>query len=667
MPQALTAPISHDLRIAGSVTASQRDEDRARTAALEMSTLGVSPVDISLAQHDTSDIGDTNEPAVEETGSFNRHTRGTEFYGKTGVFPFLARLRQRAKSFSATRPESDSIVSYMHNSDFAASPSQLSPVSLGLPSGSKTRHELQAKANDKATAHRLEAECARLYFSNLHVLHPVLDEDEFLRRCRRDIWIDQSAGGPIVGTGDFMCLYYAVLALGAIVAPADALNGLITADKLATCRPSPTLYQAKHFFEQSKAALPDIFEVSSLATTQTLFLLSVFCQNALKPHSCHLYSGMAARTALAIGLPEMQDDDNDGEATYGGRSRLRAAALSTWWCIYAHEVEMCCASGRDTFPKPPSHEVVSAGRGELVGGSDGGTHHAFMVACVSLANVLKAASEELYNNDTLTLGEQADAAARLNELLDKWKDDLPPIFQFDKTSLTEPDTISKQKVVLKLRFFSARILLFRRFIEGRNMVGASKFQAEIHNCLESARLTIQLLYETYLHRPYFRTYWYNTTYLLNAVMIALFLVLSGVPDILENDVLDDVSKAREVLGAMENSVVARQGARLVQEAQEAARQMIGQRQRRSDGQNSTVAVSRSNNAEELQPAVERVQGIGGQHAFGEDPLIGASQQDMADLFSIGPLQDWSLDLTTMDELWGADMLLTPSTRRDEWL
>lgn len=74
------------------------------------------------------------------------------------------------------------------------------------------------------------------------------------------------------------------------------------------------------FFERAKFHLEDTFESSSFETAQTLFLMvcapvsiqtpsllissqSVFCQNALKPHSCYMYAGMALRTALATGIP----------------------------------------------------------------------------------------------------------------------------------------------------------------------------------------------------------------------------------------------------------------------------------------------------------------------------------------------------------------------------
>ena len=42
-----------------------------------------------------------------------------------------------------------------------------------------------------------------------------------------------------------------------------------------------------------------------------------------------MYSGMAARTAQAIGLP------NERPGSFEGRL---AVASRTWWCIYAHEV-----------------------------------------------------------------------------------------------------------------------------------------------------------------------------------------------------------------------------------------------------------------------------------------------------------------------------------------
>lgn len=47
----------------------------------------------------------------------------------------------------------------------------------------------------------------------------------------------------------------------------------------------------------------------------------VFCQNALKPHACYMYSGNAVRTAIAIGLAN------------GSRITRTAEAKRTWWYV----------------------------------------------------------------------------------------------------------------------------------------------------------------------------------------------------------------------------------------------------------------------------------------------------------------------------------------------
>lgn len=49
---------------------------------------------------------------------------------------------------------------------------------------------------------------------------------------------------------------------------------------------------------------------------------TVFCQNALKPHACYMYSGTAVRTAIAIGLC------NEGSHVSISRKK---EARRTWW------------------------------------------------------------------------------------------------------------------------------------------------------------------------------------------------------------------------------------------------------------------------------------------------------------------------------------------------
>lgn len=607
-------------------------------------------------------------------GSVNLHTKGVEFYGNMGILPFLARLRQRARLHSRRQGEHQrgSIVSYLHNSDYPVPPSR--PRSPPPPSDRSRRRSISAQevqepvSNPTSMPRDNAIIYIRVFFTTLHLMHPILNEDVFIERCKREIW--DTDGAERRGTSrSFQAVYYVVLALGAIVFYNDAFGsfGPVTAMPGGTRNPElldtrSHLEIAKNFFEAAKANLGDIFEVSSLESTQALFLLSVFCQNALKPHSCYLFSGMAARTAVAIGL--LQENGGQGRKS---AERLRAAT-STWWCIYTHEVEMCCASGRDTFLKAPFEYSLPLPNGALSHDSSGNTHTEFISVMVSLANILKRTSEGLYQTPLLPLEDQSHVARGLDRALDEWKRNLPAMFLFDKVSLTEPERVSRQKVVLKLRYYSARILLYRRFVElWSSGPEARLFIPDVNACLHAARETIRLLFDTYLHRPYFRTWWYNTTYLLNASIITLYVVFTGVHDVTIPEIFEDVEKALDIFNAMGSVVVARRCEQLVREVYEVAKMVANERSTNSGVAHGNAMASGA--AQDLGMVSADSQAASGQQNskdyLQDDIWASLFGQVGADHGGLSSLQDLNFDFGLNETSWNTDIspgVTTPGVR-----
>jgi len=409
---------------------------------------------------------------AEGINDLNPHTSGQEFYGKMGIFSFLARLRQRASSHQQPQHthRRSSLVRYLHNTEYST------PFSPSVSSHSPHREDLQTLNTTTPGPHAalqmspdrsLELICIRVYFTTLHLIHPVLDEKSFMHRCQSDMWNGFPAAEADVNRS-FRAIYYVVLALGAIVSTTEAFGTLLhRAPGPANTIPSSTDNQeatpqrptgsprelAKIFFEHAKKSLGDVFEVSSLESVQALFLLSVFCQNALRPHSCYLFNCMAANHAIAIGLPY----EKYGRSSIAGE-RFHTATR-TFWCIYAHEVEMNCASGRDMLMRPSSHYQLplppTSPNADFL--SDHGD--SFVATMVLLADILRQASEELYQSTATPTIRQAEIAKRLDDSLTLWKDTLPNALQFGRESLSEPESISRQKVVLELRYYSARMLL----------------------------------------------------------------------------------------------------------------------------------------------------------------------------------------------------------------
>jgi hypothetical protein len=129
---------------------------------------------------------------------------------------------------------------------------------------------------------RLEREYVRLFMSNLHHLHPMLDPIAFAARCEEVIW---DVHTPLERNKDlrhFFALYNIVVAVGALVA-GSSINQNFERD-INLCMKQPTQCQnsslplssqalSKKYFRKSRALLGDVFEVCSLESAQTLLLM----------------------------------------------------------------------------------------------------------------------------------------------------------------------------------------------------------------------------------------------------------------------------------------------------------------------------------------------------------------------------------------------------------
>jgi len=103
----------------------------------------------------------------------------------------------------------------------------------------------------------------------------------------------------------------------------------------------------------------------------------------------------------------------------------------------------------------------------------------------------------------------------------------------------------------------------------------------IQYCLEASQSTIATLYDAFLHRPFFRTWYYNTTYLLYATMIVLYVLLSYTGQVDDHNLLQDGQRSLQVLDAMRSNPVAARCAKVIEEVLHIAREVVAQRRRRA--------------------------------------------------------------------------------------
>ncbi|KAF4441104.1 Activator of stress proteins 1 [Fusarium austroafricanum] len=441
-----------------------------------------------------------------------------------------------------------------------------------------------------AAKQRLEREYVRQFFNNLHHLHPMLDPVDFTKRCENNVWTTQPVLENNKSQKHFLALYHIVVAVGAIVAGSCTTEALERDINICMKQPmqgqdlsSSLLSQelSKKYFRKSRVLLGDVFEVCSLESAQTLLLMSLYCQNSLKPHACYMYCGHSVRTALAIGI---------ARECLSNSIEDRKAARRTWWCIYSHEIDMSCSAGRrDSLGKPRNYQIdlPHIRNQDATPSSQGDVENcsvAMINEMVHFAAVLRRISKELYyDSKGLTLLQKSAVATELDTLLDDWKTRLPTYLDFTKVSFREQEWAAKQKLVLQLRYWNARMVLHRPFLEQPMRRAETDMPTHAELCLDAARNTIQVMYDAYANRHYFRTWWYNSTYTLYAGMIVLYIIMLGPTAVPAEELLADAVKAHDILQSMEEAIVARRSAGLIQEGLEVARTCVQRRQSRVNG------------------------------------------------------------------------------------
>ncbi|CAI7564925.1 unnamed protein product [Penicillium palitans] len=599
------------------------------------------------SQISNSELGDA--ASRDGLSGVNLHTNGTEFYGNSSNLAFLGNLYARAHhqelrdqtrfdeiprqipaSPNYPNPPSQPLSpGTRHTKDYIGHPSpqshdgvdfatERSPpdsdglrgrtptMSNGLKDQDTSLESLFPRLTESAQL-EIEKTFIGSYFANKHYIHPLLSKGDFMQRCEDEAWPISNRQGLFRGATKFAGLYFAVVALGAINASPNETSLLehfcqqfIDPSQTQRARRGPSftaLDFAKFFFDLAKRTLGDVFESSCLESAQTLLLLSVFRQNSLQPHSCYMYSGMAVRTAAAIGL---------GSSMSSLPPSARREARRTWWCIYSHEIEMCCSSGRLDSMKELHYYQTSLPKLKVAADNldpDAEDNDIAMIpAMVALAQIMSEASHQLYHSMRRSMADKSRLAMELDQRLLEWKETLPDFLNLDAHALNDPEWAFKQKLVLRLRYYNTRILIHRPFLVAATAnTGTSSpdLSVHLHTCLTAARMSINMQYESFMHMIYIRTWWYNTTYALYGSMILLHLILSNYPGLPDDELLEDVEKSLEIFSSMGDIVVARRCAEMLREVLEVARTCLARRRRSLHEPNHSQDRSQSQSQSQL--------------------------------------------------------------------
>jgi hypothetical protein len=128
---------------------------------------------------------------------------------------------------------------------------------------------------------RLEKEYVRIYFHNIHHIHPILNPAQFTARCEEEVWNSSSSARPSADRMHFFALYNIVVAVGALIAGLDVAQQFerdlkICARLLLSRDPSQIISSqklSKIYFWKARSLLGDVFEVCSIESAQTHLLM----------------------------------------------------------------------------------------------------------------------------------------------------------------------------------------------------------------------------------------------------------------------------------------------------------------------------------------------------------------------------------------------------------
>ncbi|KAH0433878.1 hypothetical protein CcaCcLH18_05630 [Colletotrichum camelliae] len=552
-----------------SQKAQSTDDNASVSATILEIAEGFSPADCSLQRRPSrsTTVGSpsnarSRNAAGQEVSGVNRHTRNVEFYGSSSSVALLSHVQRTGEEPVVSNDldsDAGTLLSNLHNPAFsspAADQPQGGPAHTG-----EERSSARPVTHYPQCRHFLQS-----FFSSIHYVHPILDKKTFFDRCEI-IWSNQEAART---PSSFIALYYSILSLGALIGvredePIDGIENL---------------QWSRRFFDEAKRRCDQLGMVTDLEMVQCYFFLAKVCQNELNAHWSYMYVGLAVRTALAMGI-----NREPGPGCKKDPAELRAETR-TWWGLYSLETEMSFSMGRpDTLGADLYHNrqfpIIGETENEYSSSSDlvDPPSCAIIKSMVDYSRVIRSICLGIYLPET-TVPRTVTLAHQIDQDLQKWVESLPEPIRPTGTvqprslkSAKEAQWMKRQRLVLTMRYLNLKILLFGSILLTSSSAERASIPGShegIQTCLESAKQTIEIIYQTYQHHDFFRTWFYNTTYTVFAASMILVYVTQEAVESELQPLLKLVGMAIEILETMDECVVALRSAKLLHKAIEKA-------------------------------------------------------------------------------------------------
>ncbi|KGO50791.1 Transcription factor, fungi [Penicillium expansum] len=383
------------------------------------------------------------------------------------------------------------------------------------------------------------------YFESIHFIHPFVDKEEFFTRAN-DLWFNRSR----TPEPSFVALYLSVLSLGSLVRVWDE----------GTIAGLGRFEWSRKLFGEAQVYLNNLQFSNDLETVQCLYMMAKVCQNELNPNRAYMYLGLAVRTCLSAGF--------NREIPCSKVATQRSGWISkTWWGLFSLEIEMSFSVGRpDSLGMDEYHDRSIPPRDD--------SEFAIIPWMIDFAQIIRQISVQIYHS-RISLQDKLQLALQIEMEMDRWLARLPDMikpniggYRMTRSALRDPKWARRQQLVLGIRYYNIRMLLFRPFLSRftrKPQHPPNELDQVFDKCLDAAIRALQVLHDLYRVHTFFRCWWYNTTYVMLATS-TLLLPMSRLGMCAETaPLLRSVEMGVEILEAMDESVIAQKSVEIIRQ------------------------------------------------------------------------------------------------------
>ncbi|KAL2784367.1 fungal-specific transcription factor domain-containing protein [Aspergillus keveii] len=403
-------------------------------------------------------LGDQSSPEVTAMGLATRSLGDLEdtdesakgFFGDSSAVAFIKRLQETLKSGTPAPglPHSP------YNS-----------TASGAPRGASTAvaAECFKIPLDQLPPRALADHLVNCYFSRIHSLYPFIHKETFLS-CYNLIWTwNDSQGG--LGLGDLgvstTTFYYG---LNIVFAMGCQFSDLVQAERETT---------SEAFFHRCKRALDvEYLERGDLALVQILLLMAHYLQGSQTPNRCWHAIGIACRLAQGVGFHSVRGDEHRSFAQKQMRRRIWHGCRMLDLAISSMLGRPPMTTSNLSVPLPDAVDDCYLPGNATEGSQPPGNFSRveWFVATLKLHDLLREINTTLYDDtaDDLTFQkknnkvQQVQQITQIDSRLEDFRRILPRQLCWEITSQTdEPDSLMREKLLLKARFLLLRLLAYR--------------------------------------------------------------------------------------------------------------------------------------------------------------------------------------------------------------